>query len=283
MICHHFYPINSFGKINRGLMEISIVIPMYNSKDTIVYALDSIKNQSYKCNYEIIVVNDGSTDNSYEIVSNYLNKNPNLNIKLVDQVNGGVSKARNTGLKLANGDFIAFLDSDDEWLVDKIEKQLSVFEKNPEVDLLATNRNNEYFENFLGHKFTNVTKINSKLLLLKNFLSPPTVMMRNSVISKVGFFDESQKYAEEGNYWIRVCDKNNCYLLNESLVITGGGKPSFGHSGLSANLWEMEKGELKNIRLAFKMNIINFFEFYFLCIFSFLKFIRRCFIVGMRK
>ncbi|OTG66883.1 benzoate transporter [Acinetobacter sp. ANC 4470] len=262
---------------------ISVVIPMYNSTKTIVKALDSIKNQSYKGGYQIIVVNDGSKDDSYEVVGDYLLKNPNLNIKLVDQVNGGVSKARNVGLKLADGDFVAFLDSDDEWLSDKIEKQLLVFEKNPDIDVLATNRNNEYFETFLGHKFTNVTKISSRLLLLKNFLSPPTVMMRNSVVSEVGFFDEGQKYAEEGNYWIRVCDKSNCYLLNESLVVTGGGKPSFGHSGLSANLWEMEKGELKNITLALRMKIINIFEFSFLCMFSLLKYIRRLLIVGMRK
>lgn len=262
---------------------ISVVIPMYNSTKTIVKALNSIKNQSYKCDYQIIVVNDGSTDNSYTVVNYYLQQNTNLNIKLVDQVNSGVSKARNVGLKLADGEFVAFLDSDDEWLFDKIEKQILTFEKNPDIDVLATNRNNEYYNTFLGYKFNNVTKISSRLLLLKNFLSPPTVMMRNSVVSEVGFFDESQKYAEEGNYWIRVCDKSNCYLLNESLVVTGGGKPSFGHSGLSANLWEMEKGELKNIALALRMKIINIFEFYFLFIFSLLKYIRRLLIVGIRK
>lgn len=256
---------------------------MYNSTKTIIRALDSIKNQSYKSDYQIIVVNDGSTDNSCGVVGDYLLKNPDLNIKLVDQVNGGVSKARNVGLKLADGDFVAFLDSDDEWLFDKIEKQLLVFEKNPDIDVLATNRNNEYFETFLGNKFTNVTKISSRLLLLKNFLSPPTVMMRNRVVSEVGLFDEDQKYAEEGNYWIRVCNKSNCYLLNESLVVTGDGKPSFGHSGLSANLWEMEKGELKNIALALRMKIINIFEFAFLYMYSLLKYIRRLLIVGMRK
>ena len=264
-------------------MKISVIIPMYNSAKTIVKALDSIKNQSYKCNYQIIVVNDGSKDDSYAVVNDYLLQNPELDIKLIDQVNGGVSKARNIGLKLSDGDFIAFLDSDDEWLTDKIEKQLLIFEKNPDIDVLATNRNNEYFESFLGQKFSKLTDISSRLLLLKNFLSPPTVMMKKNVITDVGYFDEEQKYAEEGNYWIRVCDQKKCCLLNESLVTTGDGKPSFGHSGLSANLWEMEKGELKNILLAFKMKIINIFEFYFLCIYSILKYIRRLLIVGVRK
>lgn len=264
-------------------MKISVVVPMYNSEKTIIRALNSIKNQSYKGSYQIIVVNDGSKDDSYAMVNDYLFKNPELNIKLIDQVNGGVSKARNVGLKLSDGDFIAFLDSDDEWLPDKIEKQLLIFEKNPDIDVLATNRNNEYFESFFGKKFSKLTNISSRLLLLKNFLSPPTVMMRKKVITDVGYFDEEQKYAEEGNYWIRVCDQKKCCLLNESLVVTGGGKPSFGHSGLSANLWEMEKGELKNLFLAFRMKIINIFEFSFLYIYSLLKYIRRLLIVGMRR
>ncbi|MFW1773978.1 glycosyltransferase family 2 protein [Acinetobacter seifertii] len=264
-------------------MKVSVVVPMYNSEKTIIRALDSIKNQSYKCNYQIIVVNDGSKDNSYSLVNDYIIQNPDLNIILIDQVNSGVSKARNVGLKLAEGDFVAFLDSDDEWLSDKIKKQLSIFEKNPNVDLLATTRNDELFDSFLGFKFSNITKITSRLLLLKNFLSPPTVMMKNNIITDVGFFDEAQKYAEEGNYWIRVCDKKNCYLLNESLVITGDRKPSFGHSGLSGNLWQMEKGELKNIKLAYKINIINIFEYYLLLIYSLLKYVRRLLIVGMRR
>lgn len=262
---------------------ISVVIPMYNSSKTITVALDSIKNQSYKCDYQIIVVNDGSNDNSYGVVSDYINKNPSLNIQLINQLNGGVSKARNVGLKLAKGEYVAFLDSDDEWLSNKIEKQLSVFKADSEIDLLATNRNEEFFKSFLGKDFSEVNKISSRLLLLKNFLSPPTVMMKREIISEVGLFDENQEYAEEGNYWIRVCDKKNCYLLNESLVIAGGGKPAFGYSGLSRNLWEMEKGELKNISLAYKMKIVNVFEFLFLVVYSFLKYIRRFLIVGMRK
>lgn len=262
---------------------ISVVIPMYNSSKTITKALDSIKNQSYKCDYQIIVVNDGSQDDSYAVVCDYITKNPKLNIQLIDQFNSGVSKARNVGLKIAEGEYVAFLDSDDEWLINKIEKQMSILKQNPEIDLLATNRNEEFFKSFLGKNFFEVNKISSRLLLLKNFLSPPTVMMKRGIIFEVGLFDENQKHAEEGNYWIRVCNKKNCYLLNESLVITGDGKPSFGYSGLSGNLWEMEKGELKNISLAYKMHIINIFEFLFLVVYSFLKYIRRLLIVGMRK
>ena len=94
---------------------------MYNAENVICNALDSVKNQTFPLEkFEIIVVNDGSTDNSFEVVKSYIEKNPDLNIQLINQKNGGVSKARNAALKLAKGDYIALLDSDDEWLPTKI-------------------------------------------------------------------------------------------------------------------------------------------------------------------
>ena len=175
------------------------------------------------------------------------------------------------------------LDSDDEWLPEKIEKQIALFEKDNNIDLLGTNRNNEHFKSFLGFKFNYLTRISSKLLLLKTFLVTPSVIFKKKVLLNTGFFDEKQKFAEEGDYWIRICNKNNCYLVNESLVITGGGKPNFGFSGLSSNLYKMEKGELKNIKTALNLKIINIFEYFFLVIYSIAKFIRRLIIVKIRK
>ena len=228
-------------------MKISVIIPMYNAENTIVTALNSIKNQTYKCDYEIIVINDGSNDNSKAIVEKYILENPQLTIILVNQTNGGVSRARNEGLKRVTGDYIALLDSDDEWLPQKIEEQVLVLQKNNNIDFLGTNRNGEHFKSFLGYKFSNLTKISARMLLIKNFFPTPTILMKRKIIDEVGFFDENKKLAEEGDYWIRICSRNNCFLLNKSLVITGGGKPSFGHSGLSSNLWEMEKGDFKII------------------------------------
>ena len=151
------------------MITISVVIPMYNAENTIVTALDSIKNQTYKCNYQILVINDGSNDNSKKKVEEYILENPKMNITLVNQANSGVSKARNEGLRRAEGDYIALLDSDDEWLPEKIEKQIALFEKDNSIDLLGTNRNNEHFKSFLGFKFNYLTRISSKLLLLKTF------------------------------------------------------------------------------------------------------------------
>ena len=255
---------------------------MYNSSETILRTLNSLKNQT--CSpFEIIVVDDGSTDDSTIIVENFLVNNSILNVKLIKKLNGGVSSARNVGMKEAKGDWIALLDSDDEWLPNKLQRQIEVLNNNLEIDFLGTNRNGEYFDKILWKKLSVLTRISPKLLMVKFIFVVPTVIFRKKIISDVGYFDETQKYAEEGNYFIRIAQKYNCYLLNESLVITGDGKAHFGHSGLSGNLKEMEKGELKNLKDALNLKIINHFEYSCLVAFSILKYFRRIVIVKIRQ
>lgn len=262
---------------------VSVIIPMFNASQTILKSLDSVLNQSFKGELEIIVVNDGSTDNSLAVLREFCSNSNIDNIVIINKENGGVSSARNLGIRASKGEYLAFLDSDDRWESNKLEVQLSVFENNSDVDLLGTNRNGESFKSFMGMKFDRLVKISSRLLLFKNFLSPPTVMMKRSIIDNIGLFDENQRYAEEGDFWIRICKENNCYLLNESLVVTGEGKPHFGHVGLSSNLWGMEKGELKNIKTALNLKIIGRFQYFFLVIFSILKYFRRVLIVKLRN
>jgi hypothetical protein len=127
-----------------------------------------------------------------------------------------------------------------------------------------------------------LTKITPRLLLYKFVFVVPTVIFKRSILDTVGYFDENQRYAEEGNYFIRISNRFNCYLLNESLVLTGGGKAHFGGSGLTGNLSEMEKGELSNLKYAFKSHIVSIFEYPFLVVFSILKYFRRILIVKLR-
>jgi glycosyltransferase involved in cell wall biosynthesis len=185
-------------------------------------------------------------------------------------------------MSAATGNWIALLDSDDEWLPNKLERQIQVLKENPNIDFLGTNRNGEYFHKILWKKLSILTKISPKLLMIKFIFVVPTVIFRKKIVSDVGYFDETQKYAEEGNYFIRIAQKFNCFLLNESLAITGGGKAHFGHSGLSGNLKEMEKGELKNLKDALNLKIINTFEYFCLICFSVLKYVRRVLIVKIR-
>lgn len=262
---------------------ISVIIPTYNASSTIVRTLESVRKQTYPGKFEIIVINDGSTDNSLQVINNYIAQNNNLNIKIIDKPNGGVSTARNAGMRMATGQYIALLDADDEWMPDKIERQMGIFERYPDIDFLGTNRNDEFFKKILWKRFQLLTKISPRFLLVKFIFVVPTIVFKAALLKDIGYFDETQKYAEEGNYFIRIANKYNCYLLNESLVITGGGKAHFGVSGLSGNIKEMEKGELKNLRYARSLNVINGLEYHLLKVFSILKYIRRVLIVKILR
>ena len=263
-------------------MIISVVIPMYNAEETIIETLNSVKTQNV-LPFEIIVINDGSTDDSNNIVSDYISKNSLLNITLINKINGGVSTARNAGIKAARGNWIALLDSDDKWFPNKLERQIEVLQQNPQIDFLGASRNGEYFGNILWKKINVLTKISYKMLLVKFVFIVPTIIFKKSITETVGFFDENQRYAEEGIYFIRIAKKFNCYLLNESLAFTGGGKNHFGDSGLSGNLKEMEKGELKNLKDLLGDKSINYLQYLGLVIFSILKYIRRIIVVKLRK
>jgi len=99
----------------------------------------------------------------------------------------------------------------------------------------------------------------------------------------VGFYDETMHCAEDGDYWIRICAAHQFYVAGDNLVITGKGKPNFGHSGLSAKLWKMEKGELRNTARALRRGFIGFHIFIAAVLFSLVKFIRRIALVRLRK
>ena len=118
-------------------MKISVVIPMYNASKSIIKALDSIKFQTYKADYQILIINDGSKDDSEAVVNQYILDNPRMNITLISQENSGVSKARNTGLKNVSGDLIALLDADDAWFKEKLEVQIQIINQNLSIDFLG--------------------------------------------------------------------------------------------------------------------------------------------------
>lgn len=264
-------------------MEITVVIPMFNNENSIQNAMDSVKNQT-RLDYikEIIVVDDGSTDNSYEVVVNYANRNKNLPINIIKKENGGASSARNAGMKVATKKFIALLDADDEWLENKIELQMNILKSNPEIDFLGGNYNGKELR-ILFKKIDKLYKASVKDLCLKFFPVTPSAIFKRSIIEKIGYFDEKQKFAEDGNYFLRICTHFNYYHLPTDLVHVGSGKPEFGHSGLSANLKGMYEGNIKNIKELKDFSIISSFFYIFLRIFYWFKYIRRIIITHLNK
>lgn len=254
---------------------------MYNASASIIRSLTSVEQQIYTGKIEILIINDGSKDDSVSLVEQYATENPHLNIRLFSQSNKGVSSTRNFGLREAKGDYIALLDADDEWSSDKLEKQMKVLMENTEIDFLGCARNNEVLQIF-NKKIKSLHKATVKELFIKMYPQTSTAVFKKKLYEKFGGYNESMTHAEDGNLWIRYCANANFYYMPNSLVITGGGKPSFGHSGLSSNLKAMQKGNEFNFKEALANNYISYPFYLFIYFFAKMKYLRRILITSIR-
>lgn len=261
-------------------MEISVVIPLYNGATSIERCLYSVLRQSYKTQYQIIVVNDGSTDDSEEIVHRFIEQN-NVNIQLINKENGGASSARNVGLKAATGTWIALLDSDDEWLPTKIEAQMSILNSHPEIDFLGCNVTS-WNAKILGKKKDKLCRIKLWEQFISWYPSTPTVIFKREILKDVGYYDENLSHGEDGQFLLRILLKRECWFMPDRLVEIGGGKPVFGHSGLSGNLQAMLKGQKAILAYAYQCRAINLLQFIVFKGYAILKHWRRVVITKVR-
>ena len=113
---------------------VSIILPTFNRAKTLVRAIESVLKQTFK-DYELLIIDDGSTDNTKEDIAQFLS---DTRVKYIYQENSGASNARNKGIELSNSDLIAFQDSDDEWMENKLEEQVKVFDSNDDSLSLST-------------------------------------------------------------------------------------------------------------------------------------------------
>lgn len=178
---------------------VSIIIPTYNDLDYVTQAVESALCQNYR-NTEIIVIDDGSTDNTREVLRGY-------EIKYIYQENKGLSGARNTGLKSAQGRYITLLDADDLYHKDRIKNQVEFLENNPGYDFCYSGvwhfKDGE-FGKFLKLKYKYHSGDIFKQLLKKNFIAPSSIIFRREVIDKIGYFDESYRCTEDFDFWLRA-------------------------------------------------------------------------------
>lgn len=256
------------------LKSISVIIPMYNAEFTVERALMSVIHQNYCGHIEVIIVNDGSKDDSVKVVERIKIQHSLFDIKLINQENGGVSKARNTGLKIASGAYLAFLDADDEWMANKLSCQIPYLD-NGFGDFVSCLRNDDILSWPYRVEDYNFSYVTLTQLLYKVVGQTSTAVFKRHIFEELGGFDENQRYSEDANYWMKIAKNFKMIIINEKLVLTGGGKPSVGHSGLSANINAMEDGVQKNIEEMRQLKYINFSSFLFFKIFSKLKFFVR--------
>lgn len=253
-------------------ISISVIVPVFNSGKSAIFSIRSILEQKLFCS-DVIVVDDGSTDNSFELIKNEFSCV--ARVRLFKIVNSGAASARNFGIKNSNSTYIAFLDSDDVWHANKIEKQIYEMLRNPDIILIGALTNMPNFSFFKKNNLIPFSFISLHSLLFKNYFQTSTVVILRSSLVELGGFPVGRRYAEEGDLFMRIAASYKCVLINEVMVDYAGGKRGFGAAGLSANLWRMEQGELSNIRGVYTRGECSFLLMTAALAYSLVKFFRR--------
>jgi glycosyltransferase involved in cell wall biosynthesis len=225
--------------------RVSVIIPNYNYQEFVCKTVDSVLMQTYQ-NLEIIVVDDGSKDSSREILRAYGDK-----IKVIEQVNQGVSRARNNGVAQSKGDFVAFLDSDDLWLPTKLEKQMKKFQKDTDIGLVhCSMKLIDREENDCG-----VIDQGAEGWVADEFLkyergvvigAGSTSLLPRRVFDEVGGFDPRQTTAADWDFSYRVASKCKIGFVPENLVLY-----RLHGSNMHANIKSMERDMMLGYKKAF--------------------------------
>lgn len=232
----------------------SVIVPFYNGEKYIEQTLKSIFVQTFR-DFEIIIVNDGSSDESLKSVKSIIKNNPAYKIIFISQKNRGLGAARNTAIKNASGEIISLLDQDDLWYPNKLQVVYDVFKNREEISLVCHNediiKNGKI--NGIHHYGPAIPDMFRRLLFKGNCLSPSAVSFRREVAEDVGFFSEDLKkehFVEDYDYWLRIAKKGHkFYFIDRPL---GGCRvhPSqfSGQSGiimLERELWLVRKHYLR--------------------------------------
>ena len=228
---------------------VSVIIPSYNRCTLLPRALDSVLQQTRPA-LEIIVVDDGSSDATAVMLEARYPPSRFPHLTLLRQANAGVSRARNLGIRHATGDWIALLDSDDEWLPEKLQRQLDAITEQPDTVLCHSDeiwirrgkRVNPKHKHRKqgGHIFQHCLPL--------CVISPSAALIKRSLLDEVGLFDESLPACEDYDLWLRICARYPVLYLDQPLITKHGGHAD----QLSQRHWGMDR-----FRIQALVNIIN--------------------------
>jgi glycosyltransferase involved in cell wall biosynthesis len=207
------------------LAKISVIIPTYNRISTLPRAVDSVLDQTFT-DLDLWIVDDGSTDGTADWVQNeILAQQREITTHYLRSQNKGVSHARNLALKASSGEWVAFLDSDDEWLPNKIAQQMIVAEQNPELKLLHGEeiwiRNGVRVNPMKKHQKSGGRIFDRCIKLC--CISPSTAMVRREIFEEVGFFNEDFPVCEDYDMWLRICEKYEVGFVENPIIKKYGG------------------------------------------------------------
>jgi len=215
----------------------SVIIPTFNRKVSVEVALRSILEQSFK-KFELIIIDDGSTDQTKEMIKTYKDRR----IYYLYQENHGVAHARNRGLEQARGQFVAFLDSDDRWVPQKLERVFEYIQEYPDIKVFHTEEKwykagkihnpKKKHQKPTGFVYTEAIRLCS--------ISISTAAIHRDVFSSIGNFDEELLACEDYDFWLRATHKYEIKLIEEYLTLKDGGRPD----QLSAQ-WGLDRYRIK--------------------------------------
>lgn len=220
---------------------MSVIIPTFNRKLLISRAIKSVLNQTFKA-FEIIVVDDGSTDGSGQMI-----KEKFPQVILFKQNNQGVSNARNKGVKISQGTWVAFLDSDDEWHKTKLEKQIQYLKINKDIKFCHTNEVWIRDDIIINQKKKHQKyggKIFSEMLDMCR-ISPSSVLIFKNIFEEISYFNENLKICEDYDLWLKISSKKNILFIDMPLINKYGGHE--GQLSSSANKNGIEYFRIKSL------------------------------------
>ncbi len=237
-------------KLHNNSISISVIIPTYNRWPAVSRAIDSVIAQTEPGD-EIIVVDDGSIDHTSENLRLHYGKR----IKIIKQANHGVSHARNRGIEQATGNWIALLDSDDEWMREKLQKQKAIISANRECVLCHTNeiwiRDGKPQKQMKKHtKFGGDIFRNCLPLCV---ISPSSALIKRDIFSTTGLFDETLPACEDYDLWLRICCKHPTHYLAEPLLIKYGGHDD----QLSKKYWGMDRFRIQSLHKLLRQTMLT--------------------------
>lgn len=256
---------------------VAVVIPCYCCTQTIRRAILSIAAQTLKPT-EVILIDDASPDDTLEILRQIESEYGGWVKVIASQKNQGPGAARNLGWDLTSQPYIAFLDSDDAWHQQKIEIQYGYMRENSDIVLSGHQcrllKDDDSFLNWKLEKF-GIQFINQKQLLLSNRFVTPSIMVRADLNKRFHF---DQRYMEDHRLWLEIASEG-LPVVRLNVELAAVYKPMYGASGLSSNMWAMEKAEIKNYQYLYQQKKISFWSQIILLFFSVAKYIRRLLVV----
>ena len=264
------------------MYNVSVVITFYNDHDVIQDALSSVFLQHAGSLFqitEVILIDDGSA----VPFSGYTGVVPSgIEFKVFRKDNGGVANARNFGLsKLSKPHFIALLDADDKWLEDKTYLMVSEMIKESAIISGCLSQSHKFFWSELN---STSIEISFRTQLLTNcFLTSTVIMDATQIPQDELYFPDDSWLADEGDLFNRILYRGKGILFNRVLIDYDSGKAPFGEAGVSSKLWGMQMGELRNYVLLLRRRHISRFTFFYLVLYSNLKFVRRLVISNFKK